>query len=178
MNLIPFNTSQKEQIERLFTDTFTASDNEREGRLVGTLARELIELTPRSDLYAFVAEEPGRLVGCVMFSRLVFETIKDAFLLAPMGVATDFQNRGIGQALIRHGLAELEGAGIKVFFTYGDPAYYGRFGFRHITEEVARAPRKLSLPHGWLAMRVDGGTLEPISGPSRCAAALDRPELW
>jgi putative acetyltransferase len=42
----------------------------------------------------------------------------------------DKQRKGIGSALINEGLAILRANGAKGCVLIGDPAYYGRFGFR------------------------------------------------
>jgi putative acetyltransferase len=47
--------------------------------------------------------------------------------LAPLAVRPEFQKQGIGSALVRAGLAA---AAHDYAVVLGDPAYYGRFGFR------------------------------------------------
>ena len=53
----------------------------------------------------------------------------DALTLAPLCVHPEFQNRGIGSALMERGLAECERAGARVVVLLGHPGYYPRFGF-------------------------------------------------
>jgi len=65
-----------------------------------------------------------------------------------LGVEPCAQGRGIGSALVEHGLAAALEAGEPAFLETGNPrnvAYYERFGFR--TTEEADAP--LSGPHIW-----------------------------
>jgi predicted N-acetyltransferase YhbS len=167
------------EIADLFAETFAASEGADEGRLIGALARDLLATTPAEELRVFLALETGRVIGAIMFTPLVFrDDPRRVMLLAPVAVATDRQGRGVGQALIAHGLHRLRDEGADVALTYGDPAFYGRVGFRQITEETARAPFPLSLPHGWLAQTLDGGPLAPLKGPSRCAPALSDPAFW
>jgi predicted N-acetyltransferase YhbS len=167
------------EIEDLVAATFAASEGAEEGRLIGGLARDLLATTPAEELRVFLALEAGRVIGAILFTPLVFQDDpRRAMLLAPVAVATDRQGRGVGQALIAHGLDALRGEGVDVAVTYGDPAFYGRVGFRQITEETARPPFPLSLPHGWLAQALDGGPLAPLKGPSRCAPALSDPAFW
>ena len=47
-----------------------------------------------------------------------------------MAVLPDFQNRGIGSALIRSGLDELKRIGHDVVIVLGHTEYYPRFGFK------------------------------------------------
>jgi putative acetyltransferase len=88
------------------------------------------------------------------------------------------RGRGSGSALIRHGLDALRARGVDVALTYGDPAYYGRIGFRPITTEIAAAPYPLQFPHGWLGQALDGGPLRPLVGEVACVPALADPAFW
>jgi putative acetyltransferase len=82
---------------------------------------------------ALVAELDDRgIVGHIGFPRLAVDAphgSAPAVGLAPLAVAVDLWNRGIGSALVRHGLAFLAERGERLVFVLGDPAYYGRFGF-------------------------------------------------
>lgn len=168
-----------EELARLFADTFTASEGEAEGRLIGALARDMLATTPDRDLLVVSAWEGGEPAGCIMFSRLAFaEDARTVFLLAPVAVATGRQGRGIGQRLLRHGLDELRRRGIDVAMTYGDPAYYGKVGFRPVSDTEVPAPFALSQPEGWLGQSLTDRPLDALKGPSRCVDALNRPEFW
>jgi len=76
---------------------------------------------------ALVAEDAGRIVGHVVFSRM--EAPFRALGLAPVSVAPDRQKAGIGGRLIRDGLERARQQGWQGVFVLGDPAYYCRFGF-------------------------------------------------
>jgi len=170
--------SRETGIITLFKATFAASEGANEGDLVGGLARDLLTTTPDDDLRVFLAEDGGALIGCIIFSRLRYEEDdRIVFLLSPVAVATAHQRKGVGQALLRHGLDALRAENVDVAITYGDPAYYGKVGFEAITEEIAKAPCPLSMPHGWLALSLTGA-LTPLAGAARCAAALDKPAYW
>jgi len=173
------HTGREDAIATLFAKTFTASEGAEEGRLIGALARNLLATTPAADLAVFTAEEAGAIQGCIVFTRLAFpEDPRKVWLLSPVAVATDRQGRGIGQALLRNGLDTLRERGADVAVTYGDPAYYGKVGFRPVGVEAVRPPQPLSMPQGWLAQALTGGTLSPLQGPSHCAPALDDPAYW
>jgi putative acetyltransferase len=78
------------------------------------------------------ALEDRGVVGHIGFPRLAVDApdgSAPAVGLAPLAVATDLWNRGIGSALVRRGLALLAERGEQLVFVLGDPAYYGRFGF-------------------------------------------------
>lgn len=83
-------------------------------------------------LLELVAEKDGRIVGHVLFSRLLVDpdgTPFDAVSLAPLAVDPDYQGQGVGGALVRRGHEILQERGEKLSIVVGDPAYYGRFGY-------------------------------------------------
>jgi putative acetyltransferase len=84
-----------------------------------------------------VAEADGRIVGHVLFSRLaVGESSFPAVALAPLAVDPAFQKMGIGAALVSEAHGYLAAAGEKLSIVLGDPAYYGRFGYRRQPAEA------------------------------------------
>lgn len=179
---IEFSESYADKIDdivALFGATFAASEGDEEGELIAGLARDLLENTNQADIEVFMACGESALVGCIMFTRLHYaEDERDVVLLAPVAVATHQQRGGIGQALIKHGLAAMRQKGADVAITYGDPAYYGKFGFRQISTRDAAAPMELNYPHGWMAKPLTQDTFEPLRGPSSCVAAFNNPAYW
>jgi putative acetyltransferase len=171
--------SRECEICDLFTATFSASEGPDEGAVIGDFVHDLMNTTPNQDLFVWSAYEDDELIGCIFFSRLVFEQDdRVAFILSPVAVKTDRQRSGIGQDLIGYGLSELRQKGIDFVTTYGDPQYYCKTGFRQITEEFAQAPLKLSFPEGWLGQSLVGADEQPLIGASSCVPALNKPELW
>ncbi|WP_201344448.1 GNAT family N-acetyltransferase [Thiohalobacter sp. COW1] len=82
--------------------------------------------TGARDISGFVVTEHERIICCIFFTRLTFDTPVEAFLLSPVAVDTKYQGRGIGQRLINFGLDQLKAQGVKLVFTYGDPGFYSR----------------------------------------------------
>lgn len=78
-----------------------------------------------------VAEENGTIVGHILFTRLQLDppTTTRVISLAPMAVLPELQRRGIGSALVRHGLEVARELGEELVVVIGHPAYYPRFGF-------------------------------------------------
>lgn len=167
-----------EEIRHLFTVTFTDSESQQEGDLIGKLIYELITETVPMDWYGFMVEEEGSAVGAIIFSRLSFESDIEVFILAPVAVMTAYQGRGIGQSLIKYGIEKLRGMGVEMVVTYGDPSFYTKVGFQQITEETIQAPLTLSMPFGWMAQSLTGDVVDPISGPCRCVKALHKQVYW
>ncbi|WP_066014969.1 GNAT family N-acetyltransferase [Endozoicomonas atrinae] len=183
MEFSVYNPGETDEIRNLFTRTFTDSESEAEGIMVGNLAYEVMNTTNNSDLFVFVARDhsrpPGEQVaGCIIFSRLTFDSDIDAFLLSPVAVSTDHQGKGTGQALINFGLSTLKDNGTKLVFTYGDPNYYSRTGFGPVSETVIKAPLPLSHPEGWLGQSLVSKEIEPIDGKPQCVEAMNKPEIW
>ncbi len=80
---------------------------------------------------SLVAEDGGALIGHVAFSPVTIAGAAGGwFGLGPVSVLPARQGEGIGGALIREGLARLKRDGGEGCVVLGDPAYYGRFGFR------------------------------------------------
>jgi putative acetyltransferase len=68
------------------------------------------------------------VVGHVMLSRMLAPF--RALGLAPLSVEPEHQRTGIGRALVGEALSLAGKQGWEAVFVLGDPAYYGRFGFR------------------------------------------------
>jgi len=178
MNFSTYNPGNIEEIKQLFTKTFSDSEGQAEGLLIGNLAYELITSTNAHDLYCFVATENELIIGSIIFSRLAFESEVTAFILSPVAIHTSYQGKGIGQKLIDFGLNTLKDNGVELAFTYGDPSFYSKVGFGIIAEKVVRAPLKLTYPEGWLGQSLVSDEIKPIKGNSFCVEALNQPELW
>ncbi len=173
-----YESSYAHDIKTLFTDVFTSSEGQNEGTLVGDLAFALQATTHPNDIFGFIAKEKETLIGCIFFTRLVFECQINAFILSPVAIATQYQNQGVGQKLINFGIHHLRNHKVELIFTYGNPQFYSKVGFQPITEEVAKAPLKLTYPEGWLAQSLVSEHIEPINGNSTCVSALNNQQYW
>ena len=178
MRLSAYDQSDLEEIEKLFTKVFADSAGKAEGSLIGKLVADMALNTDAQDIYGFTATAGNQIIGCIFFTKLTFENDVDAFILSPVAIHTDYQGKGIGQKLIKFGIDHLTVAGVKLVFTYGDPGFYSKVGFKCITENVAQAPLKMTQPEGWLGQSLSGGEITPISGNSHCVAALNNPVYW
>ena len=86
-----------------------------------------------------VATRDQAVLGHIAFSPIRIDDADGAWYgMGPVAVAPAEQGRGIGRALIEDGLAQLRALGAQGCVVAGDPAYYGRFGFRH--EAALRYP--------------------------------------
>lgn len=130
MNIRAVTSADHEEIGRMVHAAFLAEFGRVvEDRMVERM-RALGDVV-RED----VAESDGALVGHIMFSR-AFVGDAPVVQLGPVCAAPGLQKRGVGSALIRHGLDALRGAGETHVFLLGHRDYYPRFGF---SAEAARA---------------------------------------
>lgn len=178
MKLSSYRQSDATKINLLFKEVFSDSEGPAEGALIGDLVLELIETTQPEDIFGFVASEQTKLIGCIFFTRLSFITPVDACILSPVAVHTSYQGQGVGQKLINFGIDTLRKKGVKLVFTYGDPGFYAKVGFRQIPEDVVKAPFKLTHPEGWLCQSLDDSEIEPIPGNCSCVKALNNSRYW
>ena len=99
-------------------------------------------------------------------------------MLAPVAVSTKHQRIGVGQALINYGLNELKKRSVDIVITYGDPAFYTKVGFQPLSENVIKAPLKLSMPEGWQGQSLTGEPMPTISERSICVEEFNNPVYW
>ena len=94
-------------------------------------------------ILSLVAENDGVVVGHCGFSRLTVhegDAVVPAVSLAPVAVRPLQQRCGIGQTMVRDGIARLKSAGETLILVLGDPAYYSRFGFDAAAATVYHTP--------------------------------------
>ena len=178
MKFTPYDKSDAVKIKQLFTEVFSDAEGEPEGVLIGNLVADLINSTGPDDIFGFVATEQDQIIGSIFFTRLIFDVPIEAFILSPVAIRTNQQGKGVGQQLINYGIEQMRDMGVKLLFTYGDPSFYSKVGFRSITEEIAKAPLALSQLEGWLCQSLDGSETASIAGKSTCVTALNKPEYW
>lgn len=153
---------------------------EGESGLIANLAVDLLSLETTPVTLSLVAESEGSAVGHVAFSPVAFlesESVQ-GHILAPLAVNPARQKSGIGSALVEEGLRRLSATGTSIFFVYGDPKFYGRFGFRGDAAEPFTPPYDLKYPFGWQAITLDELLARQCAGPIACVSALCNPELW
>ena len=178
MNHKIIDKKHKQEITELFTNTFTASEGEKEGKLIGTLVSELSSNIDDKENICFGTYVEDLIVGCIFFTRLYFNESIEVYMLAPVAVSTNYQGKGIGQSLIKHGLDELKKRKVSVVVTYGDPAFYSKVGFSALSEDVIKAPHKLSMPFGWLGQSLTDKSIPVINDKPVCVKEFNNPLYW
>jgi putative acetyltransferase len=140
-----FTAEDGADVRQILTEAFGTS---AEADLVEALragGHAVIDLVARID---------GAVAGHVLFSRLTVAPPNErrrALCLAPLAVAPAWQRQGIGTALVREGLARAEAMDEDIVLVLGDPAYYGRFGFRPGRPDRMRTPYGVA-ENQWLVL--------------------------
>lgn len=110
-------------IERAFADA-----PHREGT-----EQDIVRLLRAADAMtvSLVAELDGLVRGHVAASPVTVEGRAVGWHgLGPLAVEPTVQGLGLGSALVRECLSELQASGSRGCVVLGNPAFYGRFGFR------------------------------------------------
>ncbi|MGV6810391.1 MAG: GNAT family N-acetyltransferase [bacterium] len=150
MTIRPAKYQDQAAIQGIYETAF--AENER--ALVTQVALALLTAKTRPPSLSFVAEINDTMVGHIAFSPVSVsnESSVQAYILVPLAVSVAWQRQGIGTKLVEYGKQVLVDLGVKRLFVYGDPNYYGKFGFS--TEQAVhyQPPYPLQYPQGWQAL--------------------------
>lgn len=175
IKLRPADDADRHAIHQLYLSAF--AEDERTD--VAAVALELLGDEAVGGNLTLVALVDQRIIGHVSFSPVAINGISGrAFILAPLAVDPGFQGQGIGCRLVQEGLAKLSEAGIDQVFVYGDPAYYGRFGFHAAPAEPFAPPQQLEYPFGWQLLNLGASPVDLKGGQLTVVAPLNKPCLW
>ena len=166
------------EVTELFTSVFASSEGEEEGKLIGSLASKLSLNIDNDEIICFGAYENESLIGSIFFTRLRFNESLLVYMLAPVAVNTKHQGKGVGKALIKYGLSELKKRSVNVAVTYGDPSFYSKAGFQPLSENVIKAPVKLSMTEGWLGQSLTAEPIPTINERPTCVKEFNDPVYW
>jgi putative acetyltransferase len=144
------------------------------------LVVELSEETTSPSIKSLVAEVDNQIIGYVSFSSIFLKSDSSisGYILAPLAVAPKHQKKWIGSNLIKSGIDMLTENGVGVVLVYGDPDYYGRFGFKAEIGLSFVPPYSLQYPFGWTGMMLNETSIPEQPIQFDCVAALSKPELW
>lgn len=113
---------------------------------------------------SFVAVDPdGGLLGCLRFWPIRISRTP-AILLGPLAVEPALQGRGIGRALVGHGLAQARRQDRGICLVVGEPAYYAPYGFAAAPAAGPVLPGPVE-PRRFLAAALIPDALDGVSGP-------------
>lgn len=152
-------------VEELTRDAFWRSrQNICDEHLLVHRLRTIPAFVPELD---YVAEADGRLVGNIMYTRARIEddagNAYEVLTFGPLSVLPEYQNRGIGKALMLHTFEVARGLGYRAIVIFGHPDYYPRVGFRRASEfGITTADGKNFDP--FMALPLYEGALDSIHG--------------
>jgi putative acetyltransferase len=166
----------REDVRKVYLRAF--SEDERQ--VVSTIAVNLLSEVTSPETISLVTETDGALLGHIAFSPVTIDNRNnwEGYILAPLGVVPEYQNRRIGSNLIENGIERLSKMGVNGLFVYGDPKYYGKFGFNADLASKYSPPYELQYPFGWQAIVLNEGSPEKGTVRISCVASLRDPELW
>jgi putative acetyltransferase len=116
-------------------------------RAEGTALAELVEV------------RDGRVVGHILFNRMITNPTRFVAGLAPVAVDPAYQGQGIGEALCRAGIAAMRAMGCGGVVVLGHPTYYPRFGFSHALAAPLGSP--YADRDAFMALELTPGALSP-----------------
>lgn len=127
---------------------------------------------------SLVATLDDRLAGHILYTRCSLEPGgHSAALLGPLCAAPDLQKQGVGSRLVQEGLKKLSAWQAGKVLVLGDPAYYGRFGFR----PGSRIAPPYALPEewrdAWQSLDLEAGGV-PDAGTLMVPAPWQKRSLW
>ena len=140
----------------------------------GVAEADLVEALHRDELVlaSLVADVDGDTVGHILFSRMWVDSASrtlDAVCLAPLAVLPSRQRGGIGSALVRQGIVEMQARGERLMIVVGHKEYYPRFGFESANARGLTSPFP---PEAFMVLELVPEALQGISGPVRYPAAF------
>lgn len=153
---------------------------ESEKDIVSNLALNLLSESTTPQIISLVAETENTVIGHVAYSPVKIDNNDNlqGYILAPLAVMPNYQKQQVGSKLIESGIEILLKKGVNILFVYGDPKYYGRFGFSAENAEKFIPQHKLQYPFGWQAIILKQFSIENLPSNIVCVASLDDSELW
>ena len=171
--------AQETDLDSILKVIKTAFSDE-ENKVIMNLVQELSKETASPSIKSLVAEVDNQVIGYVSFSPIFLKSGSSisGYILAPLAVSTEHQKQGVGSNLINAGIDMLTKDGVGVLLVYGDPAYYGRFGFKEEIGHSFLPPYTLQYPFGWTGMMLNGTLVPEQPIQFECVSSLSKPDLW
>ena len=171
--------AQETDLDSILKVIETAFSDE-ENRVIINLVQELHQETTSPPIKSLVAEVDNQVIGYVSYSPifLKFDFSISGYILSPLAVSPEHQKQGVGSNLINAGIDMLNKDGVGILMVYGDPSFYGRFGFK---EEIGHSfvpPYTLQYPFGWTGMMLNDNPVPEQPIQFDCVAVPSKPDLW
>ena len=176
MNIRLAQETDLDSIQKIIKTSFSDEENKVITNIVAELAKE----TAIHPIKSLIAEVDNQVIGYVSYSPIFLRSDANisGYILAPLAVSPEHQKQGVGTNLIKSGIDLLVKDGVNVLLVYGDPDYYGRFGFQKKTACSFMPPYPLEYPFGWLGVVLNETAIPNIIIKFECVAALSKPDIW
>jgi putative acetyltransferase len=176
MNIRPAQATDLNSIQKIIEATFSNEEN----KIIINLAAELSKCTIDSLIRSLIAEMDNQVIGYVSYSQIFLESDSSlsGYILAPLAVSPKHHRQGVGSSLINSGIDMLTKEGADVLLVYGDPNYYGRFGFKEEIGRVFVPPYPMKYPFGWAGIMLNETAVPDQPIKFDCVAALSKSDLW
>ena len=154
--------------------------SDEENKVIMNLVQKLHQETTSPSTKSLVAEVDNQVIGYVSYSPIFLksDTNITGYILAPLAVSPEHQKQGVGSNLINAGIDMLTEDSVGVLLVYGDPAYYGRFGFKEEIGQSFVPPYSLEYPFGWTGMMLSDTPVPEQPIKFECVSALSKSSLW
>lgn len=153
----------KEDFHAVFEVNQLAFRQDNEAHLV-ELLRHSNAFIPELSLVATLDE---KIVGHILFTKIKIvnddKNETESLALAPMAVIPELQYKGIGGALIKHGLDKARALQYKSVVVLGHEHYYPKFGFMPTVKWNIRSPYDVPA-NVFMALELVPDGLKNISG--------------
>lgn len=132
------------------------------GRFARTAYR-VREAADQAEVFGFNAYDQQELIGTISLTPVKVGLKHGACLVGPLVIASAYQNKGHGRALIEKGIEEAANKGLQLALLVGDLDFYSKSGFVQVPERQINLPGPVN-PARLLAREITKGVLPDFSG--------------
>lgn len=146
--------------------------DQKEHELVARL-RKTNAFIPELSLVA-VNEVSNELIGHILLTKIKIlsdNQSTNSLALAPVSVLPEWQNKGIGKALIRKALDKAKELGYGSVIVLGHPQYYPKFGFKKASTWGVTAPFEVP-EEAFMMLALKEDALENVVGVVQYSSAF------
>ena len=161
-------------------ETFFKSFSAEEAPITYPVIKSLIEDDATNNNYCIGYELDGKIISVVGFSPVFFTNNAEvsAYILAPLATHKTHQKKGLATKLIETAKSYFSENTVDVLLVYGDPEYYGRYGFNADLGKRFIPPYPLEYEFGWQALMLNNTELSDRKLAFTCVDALSDVVLW
>ncbi|MGM0218687.1 GNAT family N-acetyltransferase [Enterococcus sp. AZ126] len=173
MKIRKVTSKDYKEISELIKESFTNTENG-----YGHEA-ELVDKIRVSDCYndelEIIATENEKIIGHGLLSEVNIVNDNQKFkglVLAPLGVATDYQGKGVGKKILQELENRAEKLNYKFISILGHPSYYTRFGYIPASKYNIKPPFDV-LDEVFMIKPLRSNSLNNINGTIRYSRAFE-----